>query len=170
MEITDNESLFSDTLQDSKNSEIIERSKCISHFFPFGQQFIQNLSICGRSIVQQDNCPWVDPCEKLIEGFLSGWLFILIPVYVGKTPEEGFIPQFLCHGQICCTVNSLRRPVEFRHGFSGRFFIQIFHALQLFPEIIQGRNPGHIRVSESMISYNVPFLNHFFYQISHYLL
>ena len=77
MEITDNESLFSDTLQDSKNSEIIERSKCISHFFPFGQQFIQNLSICGRSIVQQDNCPWVDPCEKLIEGFLSGWLFIL---------------------------------------------------------------------------------------------
>ena len=114
MEITDNESLFSDTLQDSKNSEIIEHSKCISHFFPFGQQFIQNLSICGRSIVQQDNCPWVDPCEKLIEGFLSGWLFILIPVYVGKTPEEGFIPQFLCHGQICCTVNSLRRPVEFR--------------------------------------------------------
>ena len=161
MEITDNESLFSDTLQDSKNSEIIERSKCISHFFPFGQQFIQNLSICGRSIVQQDNCPWVDPCEKLIEGFLSGWLFILIPVYVGKTPEEGFIPQFLCHGQICCTVNSLRRPVEFRHGFSGRFFIQIFHALQLFPEIIQRRNPGHIRVREGMISYNAlpePFL------------
>ena len=75
MEITDNESLFSDTLQDSKNSEIIERSKCISHFFPFGQQFIQNLSICGRSIVQQDNCPWVDSCEKLIRR-LPLWLAV----------------------------------------------------------------------------------------------
>ena len=38
-------------IDNSKNSEIIERSKCISHFFPFGQQFIQNLPIGLRGIM-----------------------------------------------------------------------------------------------------------------------
>ena len=69
LEITDNESLFSDTLQDSKNSEIIERSKCISHFFPFCQQLIQDLCIGGRSAVQQYNRTRLDPSQKFLEGF-----------------------------------------------------------------------------------------------------
>ncbi len=147
--------LFQERFSNTQNS--LERSKCISHFFPFAQQFIQNLSVCGRSIVQQDNGTRVDPFQKLIEGFLFGRLFVLVPVYVGKAPEEGFIPKLLCHRQICCAVNSLRRPVEFRHGFSGRFFIQIFHALQLFPKIIHRGDPGHIRVGEGVISYSVSF-------------
>ena len=69
----------------------------------------------------------MDPGKKLIEGFLFGWLFIFLPVYVGKTPEKSAKSQIFGHLEILSTVFTLRGSIELVHGFTGDLLIQVFY-------------------------------------------
>ena len=46
----------------------------------------------------------MDPCQELVEGLLFGGLVILVPVYIGEAPEEGFVAEILCHLEIGLAV------------------------------------------------------------------
>ena len=47
--------------------------------------------------MQQHHGPIVGAGQELLEGFLLARLGIVLPVHIGKTPEDGLITQFLRH-------------------------------------------------------------------------
>ena len=104
----------------------------------------------------------MNPSEEFGESFFFGWLVILIPVYIGETPEETFVTKFFCHLKISFTVFSLRRPIVFGHILSGYVFIGSFYIFQFFLEIFYRRNMGHVGVMPGMVSHGVSF----FYYLS----
>ena len=48
-----------------------------------------------------------------------GRLFLLLPVHIGKAPENRPIPKLLCQLQIVVAVFALGRAVKLRHFFAG---------------------------------------------------
>ena len=65
--------------------------KGIAYRFPAGQQLVEDFAIGAGGIVEQYDCTRMNSSKQLFEGFLMGGLGILLPVYVGKTPEEGLL-------------------------------------------------------------------------------
>ena len=61
-----------------------------------------------------------------------GGLGILLPVYVGKTPEEGLIAKIFCHAKIFRAVNAPGRTIVAWHFFAGGLSIQFFYLYQFF--------------------------------------
>ena len=90
--------------------------------------------------MEQNDSSGMNPSEEFGESFFFGWLVILIPVYIGETPEETFVTKFFCHLKISFTVFSLRRPIVFGHILSGYVFIGSFYIVQFFLEIFYRRN------------------------------
>ena len=111
--------------------QIVKGSERISHLFPFPQQFIQDLAVGAGGAVEQDDGAGVDASEQFIEGFLMGGLFILIPVDIGKAPEEGVISHVFGHLEVFGAVFTLRRPVISGHGLSGDILVELFYVSQL---------------------------------------
>ena len=108
--------------------------KSVSHIFPFPKQFIQNLSVCRRGAVKEYDSSWMDTSQQFVKCFFMRRLVVLIPVDIGKAPEEGVISHILCHLKIVDTVFSLRRAVILGHGFSGDLLIEVFYVSQFFGE------------------------------------
>ena len=69
--------------------------------------------------MQQHHCAGVGPRQQLGEGLLPGGLGIVVPVHVGKAPENRPVAQLLRHAQVFLTVYSLRRAVVFGHVLTG---------------------------------------------------
>ena len=55
----------------------------VAHFFPFGQQFIQNFRIGLGSGEQQHHRPVMDSGQQLGKSLLAAGLGIVIPVHIG---------------------------------------------------------------------------------------
>ena len=43
--------------------------------------------------MKKNYCPRMNSFYKFIQRLLAAWLFVIIPVHVGKAPEKGFISQ-----------------------------------------------------------------------------
>ena len=114
--------------------------------------------------MEQNDSSGMNPSEEFGESFFFGWLVILIPVYIGETPEETFVTKFFCHLKIGFTVFSLRRPIVFGHILSGYVFIGSFYIVQFFLEIFYRRNTGHVGVMPGMVSHGVSFFRYPFDQ------
>ena len=127
-------------------SNLFQRLEGIAHFLPFGEKFIHNLRVGGGSTVQEHDSAWMDACEQLRKSLFFGWLLILIPVYIGKAPEEGFVSHILCHLEVGFAVFALRRAVEFGHFFTGDFFIDSLDFAKLLRKCFFRGNFGHVRM------------------------
>lgn len=102
---------------------------------------------------------------QLFKSFLMGRLLILIPVYIGETPEKGLISEIFCHLQIVCTVFSLWRTVKRNHFLTGDLLVECGDAVQFLGKGCLCGNPGHIRVRPGMISDNMTLSCHAFDEI-----
>ena len=85
----------------------IFRPEPVAHLLPLRQQLIEDRRVCGGSTVQKHDGTRMDAPEKLFECFLLCGLFVLIPVHIGETPEEGLIAESFCHLKIRFAVLSL---------------------------------------------------------------
>lgn len=97
----------------------------ISHFLPFGEKFVENFRVGARGTVKQDDCAGMDTGGQLLHGLLMRRLFVLVPVYIGETPEKGVVAEFIRHSQIGLTVQSLRRAIEAAHFLTGDLFAEL---------------------------------------------
>ena len=77
--------------------KILKWKNLIPHFFPSGQKFIEDLCIGCRGAVEKNQCSGMNPVQQFFKSFFFGRLLILIPVYIGETPEKAFIAKFFCH-------------------------------------------------------------------------
>ena len=107
----------------------------------------------------------MDTPEKLFECFLLCGLFVLIPVHIGKTPEEGLIAEIFCHLKVGLAVLSLGRPVVFFHGFPGKLSIECFKTCELFCEAFRITDPRHIRMVVCMVCDDMPLGDHTLYEV-----
>lgn len=73
----------------------VDRGEGVPRLLPAGQQLIQNLGIGLRSRVEQNNCAVVSPGQQLLEGLFPGGLRVVVPIGVGKAPENGPVAQLL---------------------------------------------------------------------------
>ena len=89
---------------------------------------------------------------QLFESLLVGWLLILVPVYIGETPEKRMVSEVLCHLQVLCAVFSLRRAVKFHHFLAGGLLIKSGDSVQFFGEGFLRGDFGHIRVRPGVVS------------------
>jgi len=115
--------------------------------------------------VQEYDSAWVDSSDKFAECLLFCGLLILIPVYIGKTPEKSLISQFLRHFLLAFTVFALGWTIELGHGLSGSFCVEVFQLLKLLGEGVYGGYFRHIRMMVGVITHSVAFLDHSFHQI-----
>ena len=91
-------------------------------------------------------------------------LFLLLPVHIGKAPENRVISQFLCKLQIIVTVFALGRAVKLRHLFAGCLLVQVFQLRQLLLKCFFS-HLTHIRMMVAVIPDNMPLRPHPFDQI-----
>ena len=68
--------------------------------------------------------------NELGKSRLCGGLLVVVPIHIGKAPENRFITQFLSHFQIFLTVDPLGRPVVFGQLLAGFFPEQILQLRQ----------------------------------------
>ena len=108
--------------------KFIQCPEPVAHLLPLRQQLIEDRRVCGGSTVQKHDGTRMDAPEKLFECFLLCGLFVLIPVHIGETPEEGLIAESFCHLKIRFAVLSLGRPVVFPHVLSCDLCVACFEA------------------------------------------
>lgn len=82
--------------------------------------------------MKQDDGTGMNASGQLFESLLVGRLLILVPVYIGKTPEKSLIAEIFCHLQVLRAVFSLRRPVKFHHFLAGGLLVKSGNTVQLF--------------------------------------
>ena len=115
--------------------------------------------------MEQDDRTRVDPGNQFLESFLLRGLLILDPVHIGKTPEEGGIAKFFCHGKIFCAVDTAGRPVKLCHGFARYGSIEFFHAFKFLLKGFHRRDLRHIGMGHCVISHNMSLCDHAFDKI-----
>lgn len=93
-----------------------------------------------------------------------GRLFLLLPVHIGKAPENRAISQFLCQLQIVVVVFALRRAVKLRHFFAGYLLVQVFQLRQLLLKLFFS-HLAHIRMMVAVVPDDMPLRPHSFDQI-----
>ena len=91
-------------------------------------------------------------------------LFLLLPVHIGKAPENRPIPKLLCQLQIVVAVFALGRAVELRHFFASCLLVQVFQLCQL-PLKCFFSHLTHIRMMVAVIPDNMALRPHPFDQI-----
>ena len=91
-------------------------------------------------------------------------LFLLLPVHIGKAPENRPIPKLLCQLQIVVAVFALGRAVELRHFFAGCLLVQVFQLCQLLLKCFFS-HLTHIRMMVAVVPDNMPLRPHPFDQI-----
>ena len=91
-------------------------------------------------------------------------LFLLLPVHIGKAPENRPIPKLLCQLQIVVAVFALGRAVELRHFFAGCLLVQVFQLCQLLLKCFFS-HLTHIRMMVAVIPDNMALRPHPFDQI-----
>ena len=91
-------------------------------------------------------------------------LFLLLPVHIGKAPENRPIPKLLCQLQIVVAVFALGRAVKLRHLFAGCLLVQVFQLRQLLLQCFFS-HLAHIRMMVAVIPDNMPLRPHPFDQI-----
>ena len=91
-------------------------------------------------------------------------LFLLLPVHIGKAPENRPIPKLLCQLQIVVAVFALGRAVKLRHLFAGCLLVQVFQLRQLLLKCFFS-HLTHIRMMVAVIPDNMPLRPHPFDQI-----
>ena len=134
--------------------------KRVSHFLPFGQQFIQNLPVRLRGAVQQHNRPRMNPSQQLFKRLLLRRLCIDIPVHIGKTPEKSVIAELFCHLEILRAVFSLRRSVIVRHLLPGHLGKKRGVVVHLFLERGKIRDRRHIGMMIGMVPHRMSLRHH----------
>ena len=115
--------------------------------------------------MKQDDGTGMNASGQLFESLLVGRLLILVPVYIGKTPEKSLIAEIFCHLQVLRAVFSLRRPVKFHHFLAGGLLVKSGNTVQLFGEGFLRGNFGHIRVRPGVVSDDMAFCRHAFDKI-----
>ena len=140
--------------------KLVDGFKAVAHVFPFSEQFIQNGGVGLGGGVQQHHRAVVGSGNKLTESLLLGGPGIVIPVLVGKTPENGLIAQFFRHLQIFFTINSLGRPVVPGKLVTGGIKKQGLQVFQLLGEGIHGGELAHIRVMHSVVAHDMTLVHH----------
>ena len=98
--------------------------------------------------------------QKLGESCLLGGLGVVVPVHIGKAPEQGLISQFLGHFQVFLAVNSLGRPVEFGKLLADGFLVKRFQVGQLLGKGRLVRKPAHVVVVHGVVAHGVPLGDH----------
>ena len=93
-----------------------------------------------------------------------GRLFLLLPVHIGKAPENRPIPKLLCQLQIVVAVFTLGRAVKLRHLFAGCLLVQVFQLRQLLLELFFS-HLAHIRMMIAVVPDDMPFRPHPFDQV-----
>ena len=146
-------------LRTGARAQLIQRAKRIAHLFPFGQQFVQDGGIGGAGRVQQHNSARMGAGQKLCKRLLGAGLAFLVPIHIGKAPENGSIAQLFRPGKVLVAELSLRRAVEFRHRLAGGLVIKRFGALQLLHELLFALC-GHVGVVVGVVAHGVPFGRH----------
>lgn len=91
-------------------------------------------------------------------------LFLLLPVHIGKAPENRPIPKFLCKLQIVVAVFSLGRAVELRHFLTGSLLVQVFQLRQLLLKLFFS-HLAHIRMMVAVVPDDMPLRPHPFDQV-----
>ena len=102
----------------------------------------------------------MDPCQELVEGLLFGGLVILVPVYIGETPEKRLVSEVLCHLQVLCAVFSLRRSVIVRHLLPGHLGKKRGVVVHLFLERGKIRDRRHIGMMIGMVPHRMSLRHH----------
>ena len=115
--------------------------------------------------MKQNDGAGMNASGQLFESLLVGWLLILVPVYIGETPEKRMVSEVLCHLQVLCAVFSLRRAVKFHHFLAGGLLIKCGDAVQFFGEGFLRGDFGHIRVRPGVVSDDMAFCRHAFDKI-----
>ena len=109
--------------------------------------------------MQQHNGARMGAGQKLCKRLLGAGLAFLVPIYIGKAPENGSIAQLFRPGKVLVAELSLRRAVEFRHRLAGGLVIKRFGALQLLRELLFTLC-GHVGVVVGVVAHGVPFGRH----------
>ena len=91
-------------------------------------------------------------------------LFLLLPVHIGKAPENRPIPKLLCQLQIVVAVFALGRAVELRHFFASCLLVQVFQLCQLLLKCFFS-HLTHIRMMVAVVPDNMALRPHPFDQI-----
>ena len=91
-------------------------------------------------------------------------LFLLLPVHIGKAPENRPIPKLLCKLQIVVTVFALGRAVKLRHLFASCLLVQVFQLRQLLLKCFFS-HLTHIRMMVAVVPDDMPLRPHPFDQI-----
>ena len=73
----------------------------------------------------------MDTSQQFVKCFFMRRLVVLIPVDIGKAPEEGVISHVFGHLEVFGAVFTLRRPVISGHGLSGDILVELFYVSQL---------------------------------------
>ena len=110
--------------------------------------------------MEQHHRAAVGPGQELSEGLLPGRLGVVVPVHIGKAPENSFIPQLLGHLQIFFAVDPLGRTVVFGHLLSGGLLVQGFQILQLLGKSGFVGDLAHVIVVHGVVGDDVAFLHH----------
>ena len=79
-----------------------------------------------------------------------GRLFLLLPVHIGKAPENRPIPKLLCQLQIVVAIFTLGRAVKPRHLFAGCLLVQVFQLRQLLLKLFFS-HLAHIRMMVAVV-------------------
>ena len=119
--------------------------------------------------MQQHHRAGVGPRQQLGEGLLPGGLGIVVPVHVGKAPENRPVAQSLRHAQVFLTVYPLRRAVVFGHVLTGGVLVQRLQVLQFLCECRLFGNFAHVVVVHGVVAHDMPFLRHSAHQIGVFL-
>ena len=93
-----------------------------------------------------------------------GRLFLLLPVHIGKAPENRPIPKLLCQLQIVVAVFALGRAVELRHFFAGSLLVQVFQLRQLLLKLFFS-HLAHIRMMVAVVPDDMSLRPHPFDQV-----
>ena len=91
-------------------------------------------------------------------------LFLLLPVHIGKAPENRPIPKLLCQLQIIVAVFTLGRAVKPRHLFAGCLLVQVFQLRQLLLKLFFS-HLAHIRMMVAVVPDDMSLRPHPFDQI-----
>lgn len=91
-------------------------------------------------------------------------LFLLLPVHIGKAPENRPIPKLLCKLQIVVAVFALGRAVKLRHFFAGSLLVQVFQLRQLLLKLFFS-HLAHIRMMVAVVPDDMSLRPHPFDQI-----
>lgn len=93
-----------------------------------------------------------------------GRLFLLLPVHIGKAPEDRPIPKLLCQLQIVVAVFTLGRAIKLRHLFAGCLLVQVFQLRQLLLKLFFS-HLAHIRMMVAVVPDDMSLRPHPFDQI-----